>query len=140
MGSISKLTYAILLIFILEVAMYLFAGTEYSNTSLFGMILGEGSILSSALFTSLLLIIGGIAAATIISGNFININIYAIYAAMIVVLIKFVQTILAFGNLITSELETVLSPEMMLAVWSILIGPLIIFYVISCIEWIRSNQ
>ena len=135
----AKIIYAIMLIFSLEFAMYLFAGTTYGKTSLLALMF-EGSITASTLYTVMIVIIGAFAAATIIVGNFININIYALYAAMILVFISFVQTLTSFKNLIASELTEVLSVEMITILQGVLVFPLIVFYIIACVEWIRSNQ
>ncbi len=136
----AKIVYAILLVFFIEFALYFFGGTTYSQTSLMSMILNPESITTTPLFIGLLVILGAFAAAVIIVGNFYNINVYALYASMIIIFISFITSLVHLYSFVGGALSAKLSAELVQLLQVVFIGPLIIFYIMSCVEWVRSNQ
>ncbi len=136
----AKIIYAIMIVLFVEFAMFLFAGTTYAKTSLLSMILDPSAITSTVFYVAIFAILATFAGSVIVSGNFYNINIYALYSAMIVIFIGFIQTLVHLYVFIGSSLQTSLTPEMIQVIQVIFLGPLLIFYLVACLEWIRGNQ
>jgi len=89
----NKFLYAILMVYFIELAMYLFGGPVASATSVFNLLFNPAAILSSSLWTILSASLVLISGSAIIVGNLWGVNIYALYTAVSIVTINFVFTL-----------------------------------------------
>ncbi len=136
-----KYTYAVLTVFAIELALYLFAGASYSGTTLFGLLFNPTNFLSNTLYTITILgVLAAFAASVIIPGNFYQINIFALYAGVIVVFISFGLSIIHLWQFIYGELSGMLTADFALMITGLLIAPIFLFYMMASLEWVRSNQ
>jgi len=137
-----KFVYAILLVFVVELALFLFQGTTYVNTPVFELLLNPNNLLSDVIYIALLLALGALGASVIIPGNFIQLNVYAIYAGLAIAFISFIASIAhlwTFVNDAIGGLEGVATVD---ATWisGLIVAPFIIFYLLAVTEWVRSNS
>ena len=132
-----KFVYAIMLVFFIEFALYFFAGADYAQTSLFGFILNPSD--SSVFYVLLYAAIFALGTVGIVATAFFQINIYGVYAGMAAVLLTFFMSIVHLVGFLDSSLASKISPEFSLFIISLISAPLIIFYLIATIEWVRSN-
>lgn len=127
-----------MMVLFIEMGLYFFGGTTYSNTSLFNMIFNFGSSGSSAFYFLIYGAIAGLAAVGIILGTFTNINIYGIYATITLTLITFFLSILHLAQFMYGQLVE-FTPEFAQMITVVVVGPLAIFYLIASMEWVRGN-
>jgi len=147
----AKLTAALLLVFIIEVALYLFGGVQ-EGSGIFQAIM-HPTLLQTSLFFGIfitLLIAGG--AATVTPGTFVNINYQGIFSAASLLLIGFGLSLVHLWSWLASQLASILNPVQSAAgtcgvttlcdgwIYAALItAPLLIFYIIAVTEWSRAN-
>jgi len=137
-----KFWMAIMLVVLIESALYFWAGTGVAKTSLFTLLLNPLSISTTVFYGVIFAAMTIFAASAIIPGSFVNINIYALYAGIGLVLITFIEHLGHFYTFIHGELATIASLEatMVATLLEFLImAPLIIFYLTAMAEWVRSN-
>ena len=137
-----KFVYAVLTAFIIELALYLFSGTTYGTTSIFNLIMNPTSLTSAAFYVTLVFAITVFAASTIIPGNFIQINIYALYSGLAVSLISFTASIAHLWVFTHGQLTGLGGMAEADAVWiaSVITAPFLMFYMLAIAEWMRSNN
>lgn len=136
-----KFTYAVLMAFAMELSLYFFGGVNYSQTSLFSVLLNPSNLSSSSLWATIKLAVAALAAAQIIVGNFYQINIYALYALVIGVVLSFALAIVNFSSWMLAEVSGIVnSPEIANFVTAIFMAPLLLYFIIACLEWVRANQ
>lgn len=137
----SKFAYSLTAVFLIELALYIFVGTSYAQTTLFGLLLNPSTIISNGIYILILGVLGVFALSAILPGNFIQINIYALYAGMAVVIVTFILNIVHLSSFIYGVLVGINGMGTS-ALWitSLICGPLLIFYLISTMEWVRSNN
>ncbi len=134
-----KYTYAVIMVFAIEYALWLFAGTSYSQTSLFGILFDPTTLISNPLYIAILVALAAFAASAIIPGNLYQINIYALYAGLAAAFISFSLSIVHLWSFIYGELSG-RTIELAGPITILIISPILIYYLISTAEWVRSNQ
>ena len=128
---------------VIELGLYYFAGSTYSNTSLANMVLNPSTIPSNVLYLAIVAAITLMVATQIIPGNFFQINIYGVYAGIITFAITFVASAINLSTFMNSELTAVFGPggtDVSTFITAIVATPIIIFYIMACIEWVRFNN
>lgn len=145
----ARIVYALVLVFVIEAALFFFAGTTYTTSSLFNMFSNPADILNNPLYLLLAGAITLMVASQIIPGNFFQINIYGVYASMIVIIITFVSSIFRLATFMHGQLAPMFgcnpytgiltcSPSAFIIM--ILTVPIGIVYLMACIEWMRFNN
>jgi len=141
------MAYALTTIVIIELGLYLFGSPDYSKTSLFALMLDPPLVTTSAfalLFaTSTFLFL----ASAIIPGQYVTLNIYGVYAAIVSQIITYISVISQLIGFVNGQLRglfltcvnagTGVCPAPLITM--IFTAPLIIFFIITTVDWIRSN-
>lgn len=135
-----KFAYAVLTMFAIELSLYLFAGVNYANSSLFGLILNPEGLVTSAFY---ILIFGALivfAASTIIPGNFIQINTTALYAGIGVELITFTLSVVHLWQFLNGELTGIFDSTVA-SEWisAVIVAPFLVFYILAISEWVGKG-
>jgi len=133
------MTYALLSIFFIEFALWMFGGKDYSNTSLFNLIFNFESITSSDLYSVLYLALIAFAGATIVASSFYQFNSFGVYAGISVVLLGFLAVLGNFAGFIHGQLVSHLF-DFATPITMLIVAPLVIFYGMAVVEWVRSNN
>ncbi len=133
-----KFVYAILTAFAIEMALWLFAGTSYAQSSVFSLLANPSILTSSAFYLLLVGALAAFAASAIIVGNIWQINVYALYAGVAAVMITFGLNIVHLFIFIQGELSG-LTPEFALPITMLICAPLLLYYLIATMEWVRNN-
>ena len=145
----AKIVYALLTVFAIELGLFMYAGATYGATSLLNILSDPSDILSNPFYLAIIAVIGVFAAAIVVSGTFFNINIYALYAGMILIFITFIHSIASLWSFLYGQLSGYgIGPILQESAISSLAGqvatfavaPILIGYIIASVEWIRSNQ
>lgn len=134
----AKLTYALILVIIIEMALYFFAGTSYSQTTLFGLLNNFTGISTNTLYVALIAGLAVFAAGTIVVGSVYQINMFGVYATIATILITFSLNIVHLGIFVNGQLSDLGIP-MATLITMIILTPLLITYLMATIEWVRSN-
>lgn len=132
-----KFIYALMAVICIELAIWLFAGAEYAETSLFNLIKEPTS--SKVFYQLIISAISGITATVIIASVFSQFNIYGVFAGVAASLATFGLSIFHFVQFVYGETSSILSQELAILLSVVLTAPLAITYLISTLEWIRSN-
>ena len=142
MAQVGKFTYAVMLVYFIELAMYMFGGPEAGATSIFNFLFNPSTILSSPLYAGLLIALGAISISAIIVGNLWSVNIYALYTAVVLIAITFVLSIVHLWQFLDGEFAsiTILDPITSQIILAVVISPLVWFYLTAVLEWVRGNQ
>lgn len=133
-----KYTYAVLMVFAIEFALWLFAGTSYSTTSLFAILFDPTTLISSPLYIAITVALLAFAASAIIPLNTFQINIYALYAGLATAFISFSLSIVHLWTFVYGELSGI-STQLALPITTLIVAPILTFYLISTAEWVRGN-
>jgi len=133
-----KFVYALVTAFALEFAIWLFAGVDYSQTTLFNFIISPTT--TSALYVLIYGAIGGLLVVGIVASAFISINIYGVYAMIGAVFLSFITSIAHLATFVYGELSGTVSPEMALIITAVINLPFALGYSIAVAEWVRGNQ
>lgn len=133
-----KYTYAVIMVFAIEFALWLFAGTNYSQTSLFGILFNPTTLISNPLYIAIGVTLLAFAASAIIPLNTFQINIYALYAGLAVAFISFSLSIVHLWQFIYGELSGV-TTQLALPITTLIIAPILTYYLVSTVEWVRGN-
>ena len=134
-----KYVYAVLMVFSIEFALWLFAGTSYAQTTLFGLLADPTTLLSSALYIAIVVALGAFAGSAIIPLNTWQINIYALYAGLAIVFISFSLSIVHLWQFVYGELSGI-TTQLALPITMLIIAPILTYYIIATTEWVRGNQ
>lgn len=143
-----KLTGALLLTFVIELALVLFAGNSDSSTSLYNVLMNPSNIIGTAFYLAViaLFVIGG--AAIIVPGSIVQVNQWALYAVFATFVIGFSLNIAHLWSFISSQLASIMDPGVTCSIatfctgWLIatmITAPLLVFYWIAVSEWARGN-
>ena len=133
----SKYVYALIVVFIIEFALWIFAGTTYANSSLFNFVTNPST--TSPFYTTLYLAIIGLSAFTIVASAFYNINIYGVYAAIAAVFLTFFMSVIHLSEFVYGELSASLSSEFATIISMLIIAPFAITYLLATVEWIKGG-
>lgn len=135
-----KFAYALLTLFAIELSLWFFGGTTFEKGTLFDLIFNPHTLLNNSLYITVIVgTLGFFALAVVVAGNFFNINIYALYAGISVILITFVWSIAHLFVWLHGELVDFMPGNFSLVVSSIVTAPFLVFYLIAVTEWVRSN-
>lgn len=134
-----KFIYAVMMVFIIELGLYLF-GASYSTTSLFNVIDNPSSLLSDPLYLLIVATLGLFALSAIIPLNTFQINIYALYAGVMVIFVAFGLSIVHLWQFLNGALDPLVTVELARVIKMLIIGPTLMFYLIAALEWVRANQ
>jgi len=139
-----KFVNAIIMVLMIEVGLYLFAGVEYTSstaTALLDLVLNPGTTLTSSFFTNLLTnaALGITAGAVIVVGIVTQSYSFVVYGIMAIAIGKFVQVLVGLSRFISGPLVADF-PEFVLLANVIIIGPLIVYFIMACVEWARGNN
>ena len=134
-----KYVYAVMMVFTIEFALYLFGGTTYSSTSLFGILFNPSILLSSPLYIAITVALAAFAASAIIPLNTFQINIYALYAGLAAAFISFSLSIVHLWTFINLQLSGALTIQMAQIIATLITAPFLAYYLISTAEWVRGN-
>ena len=136
----SKFIYAVMTVFMVELAVWLFGGSTYGNTSLFAILLDPSTLLNSNLYVTVIVAaLIAFAASAIIPGQLWSINIYALYAGVVLVFMGFLASVIHLWVLLHGSLTTLGYPLSSI-IPTLITFPVLIFYLIAGLEWVRSNQ
>ena len=133
----SKIAYSLLMVLLLEAGLYFFGGTTYTNTSLFDLLLNPVEFFSNYWYIAVLAALGVFAAATVIPGSFYQINIFAMYAGLSAMFMTFSVSIINLWRFLNGSLAA-LDPVLSQLILFMVISPILIFYIISVVEWVRA--
>lgn len=133
-----KIIFPLLTAFGIELALFLFGGGTYANSSLFGMIYNPASIFTNQLYITIVAMIAVSIGAAIIIGNFYQVSNLGVYATLAAVLITFISTIIHLSSFINGQL-TEIGIDSAGVITAIIIAPFLLGYLISVIEWMRWN-
>lgn len=137
-----KFTYAVLMVFSIEFALWLFAGASYSTTSLFGILSDPSTLLSNPLY--LIVILGALStfalaiAVPIVAGTSVQFNLFALFAGVSAVFITFTMSIVHLWQFLYGELSGI-TTQLALPITILIVSPILTYYIISTVEWVRSN-
>lgn len=134
----AKMAYALMSIIIIEMALYFFAGTDYSNTTLMDLVLNPSIILNNAWYIAVAAALVIFAASAIIPGSFVQINIYALYAGLASAALTFTAVLVDFWTFLNGSLSGI-NQTLSSLILGLTIVPLIIFYITAIVEWVRQN-
>lgn len=136
-----KFIYAIITAFLIELSLWLFAGTDYANSALFGLLTDPSNLTTTAIYILLYGTLAVFGASAVIPGNFIQINIYALYAGIAVILITFTLPIVHLFQFVFGELQGIFPLDTVLAqaITILIVSPFIIMFMMGLTEWVRSN-
>jgi len=134
-----KFVYAVIMVFVIELALYLFGGTSYSTTSLFNLLFNPSILISSPFYILITVALAAFAASAIIPGNLYQINIYALYAGMAAIFITFTLSIIHLWQFTYGELSGILTMNFAQIITTLIIAPFLIYYLLASAEWVRSN-
>ena len=133
----AKMLYALLTVFSIELALWWFGGTTTASTSLFSLLSNPSS--TSTLFVVFIAAIGTLAAGTIVASAFYQINIFGVYAGVAGISIYFALSIMTFFNFIHGQLSSLGSETFAVPIAAIIVAPILLMYIVSTMEWVRSN-
>jgi len=134
-----KLTGALLLVFAIEVALFLFSGTSYANSPVFNLIMNPQTLTSSAFYLIMLTLLAGAALAVVVPGAFYQVNQWALFAVAALLMVTYAVHITHFWAFIQGQLYWYM-PEWSGIIASLIIGPFLIYYLMTIVEWTRGNQ
>ena len=135
-----KFTYAMITVFLIEVALYLFGGTTYANTSLFSFLFNPTT--TSAVYTLIWGLIATFGLAGIVASSFFSLNIYGLYSKIASVLMGFGVALFQFWQFINGELTSIfgVANASFADILSVMIvSPLVLYYILAVTEWVRAN-
>ena len=134
-----KITSALIIVFVIEVALVFFSGTTYPNSILYTFLMNPTGWSTMAFYLLMLAILTG-SVIGIVSSSFYQINQFALFAIAGVVIITFVGNIIHLWNFINAQLGGILNDTVMGGlIASLITAPLIIFYLVAVVEWTRQN-
>lgn len=136
-----KFVYAIMTAFMIELALYLFAGFDVNKTNIFAILFNPAVLEFSVWFVAIIAALGFIAAVVIVPGLLVQFNIYAFYAGVITASISFALSISHLYSWLYGEFSTLMTSDSLAQVICIMIvSPFLLYYIIACMEWVRANQ
>jgi len=134
-----KYVYAVLLALLIEFGLFLFGGTEYANSSLFAIINEPILILKNPFYLVIEAAIAIFIGAKIVPGNFIELNTYGVYAGVAFVSLTFLLSIVHLWSFMNAQIGSAISESFAQIVTAVVVIPLVVFYAVSTIEWVRAN-
>ena len=134
-----KLTAALIIVFVIEVALVFFGGTSYNNSSVYDFLINPTSFTSSAFIIMMTLIVVVAGAAYIVPGTFIQLNQWALFATAAALMLTYALSITHLWAFLAGQLGSIFDATFGNLIASLICAPILIFYVITIIEWSRNN-
>lgn len=131
---------ALVSVFIVELALFYFSGTDVATTSLFEVLVNPSIIMSNGWYLAMVAIISVSIAATLIPSFIIQANQWAYFAVGCIIFITYVQAFVRFAQFINGALAVSMAPEFTTIITALITAPLIILYITAMVEWTRFNQ
>lgn len=136
-----KIMYALLMVFSIEFALTLFGGQNIVSTTLYDFVSNPTVIKSSAIFAAVIIALGLFAKAVVTPGQYAQVNLFAMYAGLAIVFIYFLYSIVHLHVWLVGQLSTLMASQQLAGfITTMITAPLLIFYMIAVVEWVRSNQ
>lgn len=136
-----KLIYALLLVLFIEISILYFGGSGLDNNNLTDIFLNPQNLIDNPLYaTTILIALTTLALSIILPGNFIQVNIYALYAGVAFVLVAFIASIVHLYSFLYGSLRIPLGESLTELILGVVVVPLVIFYMVAILEWVRSNN
>ena len=134
-----KLAAALILVFVIEVSLVFFGGTDYNNSAVYDFLMAPNSFTSAAFIVMMTAILVAAAAAYIVPGAFYQINQWALFAGAAALMLTYGLSITHFWAFLAGQLGSILDVTTGNWVASLITAPILIFYVVTVIEWSRGN-
>jgi len=144
----AKLYAALILVFVIEVALVTFGGTDYPQSSLYGFLSAPEAFSSTGFYIAMFAILVSAGVAYIVPGSFVQINQWALYAAFGAIAITFGVHISHLYSFLNGQLTSIMDPGVVCGTLSkctgswiamLITAPLILWYLITIVEWGRNN-
>lgn len=132
-----KMTYALLTVLLIEMALYFFGGTSYTHSNLFMLISNISGIESNQMWIAIMAALA-LGTAGIVASAFFQLNTYAIYAGIGVFVITFGLSIAHLGAFLYGQLNSI-APQVAQIITMLIIAPFLISYIIAVMDWVRNN-
>lgn len=133
----SKFTYALLSVVMIEVLLQLLGGSTIATTDLYNFLINP---IVNAEVWKLALAALTVGVAAIVATSFFQINTYAIYAGVSIVAITFGAVLFDLFSFIQGQLSGMMGATVATQVTMVIVAPMIIFYMMAALEWTRSNS
>lgn len=135
-----KFIYALLMVSIIEIALWFFGGFDDGVTSLTSVLLNPTSVSGGLFYIGIVLsLVTAFSVSAIVPGNTFSWTFVSVYAVTAGLLVTFGLSIVHLATFMQRQLEGLISTDLTQFIITITVGPLIVFYFISCLEWIRGN-
>lgn len=134
-----RLVYALITAFAIELGLYLFSGANYTQSTLFGLLLDPSNLPSSSLYLVIFGALAAIGASVIVIGTFWNINIYGIYAGMALAFLSFILVIVHLWVFINGQLSELITANSSI-IATIITTPFLLAYMIILADYVRGNE
>ncbi|MFW6130029.1 MAG: hypothetical protein ACOC56_02520 [Atribacterota bacterium] len=136
----SKITTALLLVFVIEVSLVFFSGTDYAKTSLYSFLINPELFSSSAFYVIMFGILIAAYGSVVVPSAFYQINQWALFGIAGIAIITFGINIAHLHTFINGQLIGIFSHVQVGGlIATLIIAPLAIFYLVAVIEWTRQN-
>ena len=134
----AKITAALILVFAIELSMFLVINNPSTHTSLFSYIVDPSNTLNNPFYNLFTGQIGQIASiGAVVVGFFFILRTEVIYAGVSIVIIAFITNIVQVWVLIRSQ-SWFNDPTTSGTVATLITAPLFIFYLIATLDYIRQ--
>jgi len=134
------MTYALILVLVIEVVMYLVPGQVVGNTSLTTFLLNPSAWVNSDYMRWLNLSLAAIGAGGIIAGTFVNKFDWVFRAGLITTFLSFGLVITRLWQYLYSKVTPLIGSEHATYVVALIVGPIIIFYFMTLIDFISAKD
>lgn len=135
-----KFIYALMMVVVIELGLWFFGGSGLSRTFITEMVMNPSSAYSSAFYILVVAaLIGSFAASQIVAGNTFTWAFYAAYASAALVLVGFAWSVVHLAMFINVNLTGLIDADLTKLIIAVVCGPLLGFYFVAVLEWIRSN-
>ena len=133
-----KFVYALMTAFAIEMSLWIFTGNEFARTAIYNLLSDPTSLTSATIYIVILAALTIFSLSAVLPGTFVSINIYALYAGLALAFITFGWNIVHLFTYLNGELAG-LGTELSLIISMIVCGPILMFYLIAVVEWVRNN-
>lgn len=132
-----KFIYSVMAVVMIELSLWLFAGSEYANTTVFGFLfnISELNLFYLAIYGAIALT----ATIGIVASSVAQLNIYGVYSGVALAALTFFLSIAHLYSFVYGELSAVLSIQFAQILAILITAPLLITYSLAVMEWVRSN-
>ena len=136
-----------MIVFLIEISLFFFVGLgtgidgSFTDTSkLYDFLTKPNDYLLNNFYIIMIAVLSLSALASIIPGSFYQVNQWALFAGAAAIIVTFVGSIVNLWTFINGQLVSMFSSSQMGGlIASLITAPLLLFYVVSVIEWSRQN-